>query len=194
MPSLAPTKDISGPNAVPQQPGQQVPQQAQASQYMPAPATNAPNFGTGAVDWGTYVGANQGTINRDRAQVQGYLAGQPGLGTAPPAPTVDPTKLGQGLGSIFGQTPAAATPPSSYAAPAASPDWASMNAALATPQGFEQDLGAANYPSLMRRPRAAEMSIIAESVAPDAATVAPVLRDVVRKLDPDMPVFDVRTM
>ena len=45
-----------------------------------------------------------------------------------------------------------------------------------------------------RRPRAAEMSIIAESAAPDAATVAPVVRDVVRKLDPDMPVFDMRTM
>jgi predicted permease len=45
-----------------------------------------------------------------------------------------------------------------------------------------------------RRVRAAEMSIITESVAPDAATVAPVLRDVVRKLDPDMPVFDMRTM
>jgi len=45
-----------------------------------------------------------------------------------------------------------------------------------------------------RRPRAAEISIITESVAPDAATVAPALRDVVRKLDPDMPVFDIRTM
>jgi predicted permease len=44
------------------------------------------------------------------------------------------------------------------------------------------------------RPRAAEMSIIAESVTPDASTLASVLRDVVRKLDPDMPVFDMRTM
>jgi putative ABC transport system permease protein len=44
------------------------------------------------------------------------------------------------------------------------------------------------------RPRAPEMSIIAESVAPDASTLASVLRDVVRKLDPDMPVFDMRTM
>ena len=44
------------------------------------------------------------------------------------------------------------------------------------------------------RPRAAEMSIVAESVAPDASTLASVLRDVVRKLDPDMPVFDMRTM
>jgi ABC-type antimicrobial peptide transport system permease subunit len=50
------------------------------------------------------------------------------------------------------------------------------------------------YRQHLRRPRAAEMSIIAESVAPDASTVAPVLRDVVRKLDPDMPVFDMRTM
>jgi ABC-type antimicrobial peptide transport system permease subunit len=38
------------------------------------------------------------------------------------------------------------------------------------------------------------MGLVAESNAPDAATLAPVLRDVVRKLDPDMPVFDVRTM
>jgi len=45
-----------------------------------------------------------------------------------------------------------------------------------------------------RRPRGAEMSIISESVAQDAATLAPVLREVVRKLDPDIPVFDMRTM
>jgi len=45
-----------------------------------------------------------------------------------------------------------------------------------------------------RRPRAAEMSIISESAAQDAATLAPVLRDVVRQLDPDIPVFDMRTM
>jgi predicted permease len=38
------------------------------------------------------------------------------------------------------------------------------------------------------------MALLAESTAPDAATLAPVLRDVVRSLDPDMPVFDVRTM
>jgi len=45
-----------------------------------------------------------------------------------------------------------------------------------------------------RRPRAAEISIVAQSVAQDADTLAPVLRDVVRKLDPDMPAFDMRTM
>jgi ABC-type antimicrobial peptide transport system permease subunit len=38
------------------------------------------------------------------------------------------------------------------------------------------------------------MSIIAESVAYNAATLAIVLRDVVRTLDRDMPVFDMRTM
>jgi len=38
------------------------------------------------------------------------------------------------------------------------------------------------------------MSLVVESNAQDAATLAPVLRDVVRSLDPDMPVFDVRTM
>jgi predicted lysophospholipase L1 biosynthesis ABC-type transport system permease subunit len=38
------------------------------------------------------------------------------------------------------------------------------------------------------------MALLAESNAPDAAILAPVLREVVRGLDPDMPVFDVRTM
>lgn len=51
-----------------------------------------------------------------------------------------------------------------------------------------------SYRQHPQRARAAEMSIIAESVAPDAATLGRVLRDVVRKLDPDMPVFDMRTM
>lgn len=44
------------------------------------------------------------------------------------------------------------------------------------------------------RPQAAAMSIVVESVAPDASTLATVLRDVIRKIDPDMPVFDQRTM
>jgi ABC-type lipoprotein release transport system permease subunit len=38
------------------------------------------------------------------------------------------------------------------------------------------------------------MSIITESIAPDPASLATALRDLVRKLDPDMPVFDIRTM
>jgi hypothetical protein len=38
------------------------------------------------------------------------------------------------------------------------------------------------------------MTIVVESQAPDAATVAPVLRQVVRLIDPEMPVFDSRTM
>jgi len=38
------------------------------------------------------------------------------------------------------------------------------------------------------------MTLLTESNAADAATLAPALRDVVRGLDPDMPVFDVRTM
>ncbi|HEY1185055.1 MAG TPA: ABC transporter permease [Bryobacteraceae bacterium] len=36
--------------------------------------------------------------------------------------------------------------------------------------------------------------LVAESNVPDAGTLAPVLRDVVRSLDPDMPVFDIQTM
>ncbi len=36
--------------------------------------------------------------------------------------------------------------------------------------------------------------LVAESNAPDAGTLAPVLRDVVRGIDPDMPVFDIRTV
>ena len=42
-------------------------------------------------------------------------------------------------------------------------------------------------------PRAA-FTLITESSAPDASTIAPVLREVIRGLDPNMPVFDVRTM
>jgi putative ABC transport system permease protein len=38
------------------------------------------------------------------------------------------------------------------------------------------------------------LTIVAETSAPDAATLAPVLRDVVRGIDPDMPVFNTRTM
>ncbi|PWU12428.1 MAG: hypothetical protein C5B51_00610 [Terriglobia bacterium] len=38
------------------------------------------------------------------------------------------------------------------------------------------------------------MTIVAESNAPDAGSLAPVLRQVVRELDPSMPVFDARTM
>src|SRR5579863_9566424 len=40
----------------------------------------------------------------------------------------------------------------------------------------------------------AAMTVMAESSAPDAATLAPVLRDVVRGIDPDMPVSNARTM
>jgi predicted permease len=50
------------------------------------------------------------------------------------------------------------------------------------------------YRQYPHRARAAEMSVVAESEAPDAAGIAPALRDVVRKLDPDMPVFDQRSM
>jgi len=45
-----------------------------------------------------------------------------------------------------------------------------------------------------RQHRRSTMSLVVESSALDAATLAPVLRDVVRGLDPEMPVFDVRTM
>jgi putative ABC transport system permease protein len=38
------------------------------------------------------------------------------------------------------------------------------------------------------------LTLVTESDARDASTIAPVLREVVRKIDPDMPVFDVRTM
>jgi macrolide transport system ATP-binding/permease protein len=38
------------------------------------------------------------------------------------------------------------------------------------------------------------MSMVVESNANDAATLAPVFRNVVRSIDPDMPMFDVRTM
>ena len=38
------------------------------------------------------------------------------------------------------------------------------------------------------------LTLIAESAGPDAAALAPVLHEIVRGLDPDMPVFDVRSM
>jgi len=38
------------------------------------------------------------------------------------------------------------------------------------------------------------MSLFAESGSEDASTLAPVLREVLHNIDPDMPVFDVRTM
>ncbi|MGA3025667.1 MAG: ABC transporter permease [Bryobacteraceae bacterium] len=49
------------------------------------------------------------------------------------------------------------------------------------------------YLPVRQHPRS-RMSLVAESDAADAATIAPVVREVVRSLDPDMPVFDVRTM
>jgi predicted permease len=44
-----------------------------------------------------------------------------------------------------------------------------------------------------QHPRPA-MTLLTQSSAPDAAAVAPVIRDVLRKLDPDMPGFMARTM
>jgi ABC-type antimicrobial peptide transport system permease subunit len=38
------------------------------------------------------------------------------------------------------------------------------------------------------------LTIVAETSAPDAAALAPVVRDVVRGIDPDMPVYNTRTM
>ena len=49
------------------------------------------------------------------------------------------------------------------------------------------------YLAFRQQPRTA-LTLLAESEARDASTIAPVLREVVRKIDPDMPVFDVRTM
>jgi len=45
-----------------------------------------------------------------------------------------------------------------------------------------------------RQHRQAQMSLVAESAVRDAGAIAPIVRAVVRVLDPDMPVFDVRTM
>ncbi|MGD0049874.1 MAG: ABC transporter permease, partial [Bryobacteraceae bacterium] len=49
------------------------------------------------------------------------------------------------------------------------------------------------YLPFRQHPRST-LTLIAESNAREAGTLAPVLRDVVRGIDPDMPVFDVRTM
>ena len=49
------------------------------------------------------------------------------------------------------------------------------------------------YLPFRQQPRSS-LSLIAESTAPDASTLVPILREVIRGLDPNMPVFDVRTM
>jgi predicted permease len=49
------------------------------------------------------------------------------------------------------------------------------------------------YLPFRQHPRST-LTLMAESNAREAGTLAPVLRDVVRGIDPDMPVFDVRTM
>jgi predicted permease len=49
------------------------------------------------------------------------------------------------------------------------------------------------YLPFRQHPRSG-LTLVTQSNAADAATLAPVLREVVRRLDPDMPVFDVRTM
>ena len=49
------------------------------------------------------------------------------------------------------------------------------------------------YLPFRQHPRA-RMTLLAESVAPEAGAVLPVLRDMVHKLDPDMPIFLARTM
>jgi macrolide transport system ATP-binding/permease protein len=46
----------------------------------------------------------------------------------------------------------------------------------------------------LRQDSRAGLSLVTESTARDAAIVAPAVRDVVHGLDPDMPVFDVRSM
>ncbi len=45
-----------------------------------------------------------------------------------------------------------------------------------------------------RQHAGSKLTLVAESQAPDAGAIAPVLRQAVRGLDPDMPVFDLRTM
>ena len=49
------------------------------------------------------------------------------------------------------------------------------------------------YMSFRQHP-ASKASLLVESESTDASTIAPVVREVVRKLDPDMPVFDQRSM
>jgi predicted permease len=49
------------------------------------------------------------------------------------------------------------------------------------------------YLPLAQNPQA-QMSLIAESKSPDATTLAPVLRHVIREIDRNMPVFDARSM
>lgn len=56
---------------------------------------------------------------------------------------------------------------------------------------YTQHPGSAGHPTATS---ASSLSIVAESANADASGLAPVLREVVRGLDPNMPVYDVRTM
>ena len=98
---------------------------------------NAPSFGTGAVDWGSYVNPNQQTIDADRAQTAQYIQGLPSAptgGTTPQSPDVAHWFNSPNAASFF--NPSA---PSAVTAPATTNpfDQSMANSALATPTGFE---------------------------------------------------------
>lgn len=80
------------------------------------PAAN-PNFGTGFVDWSSYVNSNQGNINADRNKVQNYLGGLDTQAQNMPA--------GQNFNEMQGALQTA-------------------QGALQSPEGFQQVLSAAN--------------------------------------------------
>lgn len=86
-------------------------------------APNTPGFGTGYVDWGNYVNANQANTQQDRSKVQNYLGG-----------------LNQQAGNTQAAAPGATSDPYGTLQEALQ----TGQQALQTPAGFEQVLAAAN--------------------------------------------------
>lgn len=67
---------------------------------------NNPNFGTGFVDWSTFVNANQNNINQDRGAVQSYLGNQANqLGQMPAGDAFNATQANLGTDVSALQSP-----------------------------------------------------------------------------------------
>jgi hypothetical protein len=104
---------------------------------------NAPQFGTGAVDWGNYVGANQQTINRDRSQVQNYLSQQPNPNALVATSATVPQQTGVPLNS-----PNIAGPGTTTYTPGSGPGaFGGLPASWADNKPFSTNPGGSGYPT-----------------------------------------------
>jgi hypothetical protein len=104
---------------------------------MPA---NTADFGTGAIDWSNYVGANQATSDRDRALVQNYMQGQDAQARQQATAAFGPQAGGGSPGYSNGGAQGSAQA-SDFAASLA--NLYTNQGALQTPEGFEQVLSKA---------------------------------------------------